>query len=167
MSDLGPATCPRCGASISAGGADGLCPRCLASDPQNGHGQDVPVPLTSSKRSRRKRWLALAAVGIGAMVLGGVWIGKGSWRAFEATCHYERGKGLYLLEQGRTDEAITEFRAAIEINPDFAEAHSSLGDALRDLGIECVILVRLRTVPTNLPEEFPSLPISDLSRMAR
>ena len=134
MSDVGPATCTQCGASISAGGADGLCPRCLASDTQNGHGQDVAVPPASSKGARRKRWLALAAVVIGAMVLGVVWIGKASWRTFQAERHHERGKELYLFEQGKTDEAITEFRAAIEINPDFAEAHSSLGDALRELG---------------------------------
>jgi Flp pilus assembly protein TadD len=39
--------------------------------------------------------------------------------------HYERG--LALANPGTWDGAIAEYRAAIRIKPDYAEAHSSLG----------------------------------------
>lgn len=35
--------------------------------------------------------------------------------------------GLAYARQGRTNEAVAEYRAALEIYPDFAEAHNSLG----------------------------------------
>jgi tetratricopeptide (TPR) repeat protein len=57
----------------------------------------------------------------------------------------------YALEKGmgRLDEAIAEYREAIRINPNFAEAHTNLGRALRDKGqldeaiAECREAVRL------------------------
>jgi len=39
-----------------------------------------------------------------------------------------------LKERGKLDEAIAEFREAIRINPDFAEAHYNLGKAWHGLG---------------------------------
>jgi eukaryotic-like serine/threonine-protein kinase len=38
-------------------------------------------------------------------------------------------KGRYLLGQRRTADAITELRAALDADPDFAEAHTALADA--------------------------------------
>jgi Tfp pilus assembly protein PilF len=42
--------------------------------------------------------------------------------------------GNIYAEQGRTEEAIQEFRAALKINPDDPEAHTNLGSAYGNLG---------------------------------
>ena len=39
-----------------------------------------------------------------------------------------------LTEQGKLDEAVAEFRQAIALKPNFADAHANLGVALRQLG---------------------------------
>ena len=51
----------------------------------------------------------------------------GCWRA-----HYILGDNL--SEQGRLDEAIAQYREALEIQPDYAYAHNNLGNALRQKG---------------------------------
>jgi len=38
--------------------------------------------------------------------------------------------GVALVKKGRIDEAIAHFLKAVEINPDFADAHFNLGDTL-------------------------------------
>ncbi len=45
-------------------------------------------------------------------------------------CNY----GVILTDLGKPKEAELSYRKAIEINPDFAEAHYNLGNLLRDLG---------------------------------
>ena len=42
--------------------------------------------------------------------------------------------GLALAERGRIDEAIEHYRKALDIEPDYAEAHNNLGIALADRG---------------------------------
>ena len=42
--------------------------------------------------------------------------------------------GITLKELGRLDEAEASFRQAIELKPDYAEAHSNLGNILKELG---------------------------------
>jgi tetratricopeptide (TPR) repeat protein len=42
--------------------------------------------------------------------------------------------GNVLAQQGRTDEAITQYREALRIKPDYAYAHSNLGNALLQQG---------------------------------
>ena len=49
-----------------------------------------------------------------------------------APFHYNCGLALAAL--GRTGEAVAQFEKAIGLNPDYAEARSSLGDALREQG---------------------------------
>ena len=39
-----------------------------------------------------------------------------------------------MRDQGKLEEAIAEYRAAIRLKPDFAEAHCNLGNALTDQG---------------------------------
>jgi tetratricopeptide (TPR) repeat protein len=42
--------------------------------------------------------------------------------------------GLALKEQGRTEEAISQYQQSLEIRPDYAEAHANLGAALFPAG---------------------------------
>ena len=42
--------------------------------------------------------------------------------------------GLFLAGQGRRDEAIAQYREALEINPDYVQAHGNLGAALAQQG---------------------------------
>ena len=51
----------------------------------------------------------------------------GCWRA-----HYILADNL--SEQGRLDEAVAQYQAALEIQPDYAYAHNNLGNALRQKG---------------------------------
>ena len=39
-----------------------------------------------------------------------------------------------MKEQGKPDEALACYRRALELKPDYAEAHSNLGIALKDQG---------------------------------
>ena len=39
-----------------------------------------------------------------------------------------------LADRGQVDEAIAQYRKALEIKPDYAEAHSNLGFALAGRG---------------------------------
>src|SRR5436190_23352452 len=42
--------------------------------------------------------------------------------------------GIALKEQGKLDEAVTAYRQAISINPDYVEVHLNLGNALQERG---------------------------------
>jgi Flp pilus assembly protein TadD len=46
----------------------------------------------------------------------------------DAEAHFNLGNALRA--QGKTDEAIAEFREAIRLKPDHASAHTNLGNAL-------------------------------------
>ena len=63
--------------------------------------------------------------------------------------HYKRGVALTVQEQ--LDEAIAEYRAAIRITPDFAEAHSSLGVALAGQGKLDEAITEIRKARDNAP----------------
>ena len=39
-----------------------------------------------------------------------------------------------MKDQGNLDEAVACYRRALELKPDFAEAHNNLGNALKDQG---------------------------------
>ena len=41
---------------------------------------------------------------------------------------------MYCKEQGKLDEAVACYRRALELKPDYAEAHNNLGNALKDQG---------------------------------
>lgn len=66
--------------------------------------------------------------------------------------------GLAVYARGKTDSAITEFRAALRLRPDFAEAYNDLGVALanrgdRDGAIEA-FLNAVRAKPTQAPSHY-------------
>jgi hypothetical protein len=66
--------------------------------------------------------------------------------------------GLAVYAQGKTDQAIAEFRAALRLRPDFAEAHNDLGVALANRGdtdgaIQS-FLNALRAKPTQAPSHY-------------
>jgi len=66
--------------------------------------------------------------------------------------------GLALFAQGRIDQSIPEFRAALRIRPDFAEAHNDLGVALANRGdVDGAIqafLNAIRTKPSQAPSHY-------------
>jgi protein O-GlcNAc transferase len=41
---------------------------------------------------------------------------------------------MRLNDQGKLDEAVACYRRALELKPDYAEAHNNLGNALKDQG---------------------------------
>ena len=41
---------------------------------------------------------------------------------------------IALKDQGKLDEAVACYRRALELKPDYAEAHNNLGNALKDQG---------------------------------
>ena len=111
MTDPDGATCVRCGAPLPADDRASHCPRCLSSGTQSGQSQDAAVSPSSPQGARRKRWLALATAVIGAILLGGLWLGN-EWRRqsdeqrrqSDAMAHYDRGVALavqWKLEIGR------------------------------------------------------------------
>jgi len=64
----------------------------------------------------------------------------------EAESHYRKalagkpiaethnGLGFVLARQGRTDDAVAEFRKAIDVNPTFTPAYNNLAEALATQG---------------------------------
>ena len=125
MVDAARATCPRCGATISADDPACLCPRCRLSDTQGGQGDDSPVSPSPSGRVSRRRGLtlALAVAASTAIVLVGLWLLL--WAL--AVMHYNLA--VDLNHQGKLEEAIAEYRTAIRLKPDLVEAQYGLGQS--------------------------------------
>ena len=132
MSDPDRATCVRCGAPIPADDRRASARAASRLERKRARARDAAVSSPFPQGARRKRWLAPAVVAIGAILLGGLWIGKTSRRPSDAAGHIDRGNALF--GQGKLDEAIAEYRAAIRIKPDFAEAHYNLGVVLANQG---------------------------------
>ena len=64
-----------------------------------------------------KRLLAIFLIGISCLL---------SACSDESVTHYNLGNAYY--EQGKLNEAIAEYKKAIEIDPDFADAYYNLGN---------------------------------------
>src|SRR5271165_6827180 len=97
MADAERATCPRCGAPLSADDPPGLCPRCLLADRQGGQSEDPPVSPSSREGARPKPRLTLASAvaAIGAILVGGLWFGnRRGQQPADADAHYNLGIAL-------------------------------------------------------------------------
>ncbi len=67
------------------------------------------------------------------------------------------------MSQGKLDEAITNFRRALALKPDYGEVHSNLGIALRDHGkLEDAVASyrRALAIKPDLPETYSNLGIA-------
>ena len=49
-------------------------------------------------------------------------------------CRGAQQPGQCLQDQGKLDEAVACYRRALELKPDYAEAHNNLGNALKEQG---------------------------------
>jgi Tetratricopeptide repeat len=138
MADANRATCPRCGVPLPAGQPPGLCRRCLLWDTQGGQSEDRPFSLSSSGGARRKLGRAWAVAAIGAMLFGGVWFGNRWRQQAEAQALLNRGTGLH--RQGKLEEALAAYRAAIRLKPHSAEARVAVVGVPSPAGPSYVLL---------------------------
>ncbi len=132
MADANHATCPQCGAPFSDGDAAGLCPRCRPADAPARQSEEHPVSPSSRTGARRTLTLVLAVAALGAALLGGLWFV--CTRMEQGTSMYHERLGIALVEQGKLEEAVAEFRTAIRLEPDDAWPHYNLGCALKAQG---------------------------------
>ena len=125
----------RCNAPLSSDEPDGRS-RCLNSDRRTGHHAEPSLSPPTPDRAGRERKIRLAwviAVTLtGAILAGGLWVGKNLSRLFSAVSHYNRGSELQ--DHGKLAEAIAEYREAIRLQPNHEKAHNNLGLALQDQG---------------------------------
>ena len=146
-------TCRQCGAQLSAVRPGGLCPLCQQS---NAEGDAANVALgnrSSVAPARRKPTLASAIASLSAKLFGGPRFGNSRKQPpADALCNL----GLALARQGKVDEAIARFRAAIRIKPNHGAAHNNLGLALEAQGkfdeaiTEYRAAIRLQTTPNRI-----------------
>ena len=98
-------------------GAAELCSKILSVDP--GHPGTLHllgvIAYQKGNREAAMQWFQMAA----------------RRRDFAAACN---DLGNVLIEEGRTAEAIAEYKRAIQIAPDFPEAHNNLGNAWQIAG---------------------------------
>jgi tetratricopeptide (TPR) repeat protein len=95
----------------------------------------------ASQRRDRRVTLGSVALVILCALVGAAWHQTRYWRDSETLWTHTLGctqdnfvarndLGLVKLEQGRTEEAIADYREALEINPAYAEGYFNLGFAL-------------------------------------
>jgi predicted Zn-dependent protease with MMP-like domain len=66
------------------------------------------------------------------------------------------GRSLILLETGEVNEAVSELKRVLEIDPEFADAHHTLGLALEELGDEAGMIhhfLRTRVLDAKLDKD--------------
>jgi Flp pilus assembly protein TadD len=124
-------TCRQCGAQFSAVRLGGLCPLCQQSDAEGDTANEALGNEPSVAPACRKPTLASAIASLSAKLFGGPRFGKSQKQPqADALCNL----GLALARQGKVDEAIARFRAAIRIKPNHGAAHNNLGLALEAQG---------------------------------
>ena len=73
--------------------------------------------------------------------------------------------GLAYSAVERNSDAVNEYQAALDINPDFTDARLNLGVALRELGREMEAVKQFRLVLENEPDNLPALHnVEEISR---
>lgn len=72
-------------------------------------------------------------------------------RSFSALTHNNAGN--FYLRQGNVDAALAEYRAALRLNPDFADAHYNLGWAYRSKGRDDDALREYQTAVRCRPDD--------------
>lgn len=117
-------------------------------------------------RSRAATFAAVSAVGALAIVSRvqvGYWrdntkLWEHTLRVVDESYVAHTNLGLAVYARGKTDSAITEFRAALRLRPDFAEAYNDLGVALANRGdVDGAIqafLNAVRAKPTQAPSHY-------------
>ncbi len=94
----------------------------------------------------REKLLALAGTSLLVIFTVSSWFQVRHWKnsitLYEHALHVTKnnyfahdGMGLYLASQGKNDDALQQYLAALKIRPDFAEAHNHLGNVLKMKGI--------------------------------
>jgi tetratricopeptide (TPR) repeat protein len=89
-----------------------------------------------------EKWWAAGVLGVAVVVCHWPVLSAASTRSMRAGTHYNIGYDLQIA--GRNDEAITEYRAALALWPDLADAHSNLGLLLAARGEHDEALQQLR-----------------------
>ena len=107
--------------------------------------------------------LAVAAAAVAARVQVGYWrdnteLWEHALRVADESYVAHTNLGLAVYARGKTDSAVTEFRAALRLRPDFAEAYNDLGVALANRGdVDGAIqafLNALRAKPSQAPSHY-------------
>jgi tetratricopeptide (TPR) repeat protein len=126
---------------------------------QAGHWRNTTTLFNQALRVNPKSWISNINVGSGLEEHGRLEEAVTHYRAFLANApaserhiaHYDLAVTLGKL--GRRDEAIAHLRAALEISPDYADAHNELGHMLFLEGHRDSAIVEMREVvrlqPTN------------------
>ena len=127
MADAEGPSCRRSGVSEAADHAAGVHTGAHSSDVVEDHIGTAPMKFSPKTRSRRR--LTITLVSTVALLLLAAWLANrpGGYAA-ERNPHFRYGD--VLVEQGKMDEAAAEFREAIRIDPNLAEAHVYLGTIL-------------------------------------
>jgi len=130
----------------------------------------VPPPAGEPARGRKERGcLRREAVLAGALLLAGlgglgwryvqVWHSSGSmWRRtlalipFAAMDHNNLGNAL--VAQGKKDEAISKYKLALEIKPDYADVHYNLAQVLNGQGRKDLAVMHYKLALKAQPEYF-------------
>ena len=134
--------------------------------PQIGLSLAVVLGLIDVSRSwsfRRWIWGATSAAVL-AGLMGCAWRQTSYWRTSETLWTHTLGctsrnalahlnLGLILQKQGRGDEAIAQWREALDIKPNYAEAHVNLGAVLADRGCVDEGIAHYRMVLSADPEQ--------------
>ena len=110
----------------------------------------------------RERWWTAALAGIALVACNWPLLSIDAMRA--VTSH---NVGYALQSQGRVDEAIAQYRAALQLRPDYADVHSNLGALLAESGDHDEALQHYREalrIDPGLAEAYVNLGIELASR---
>src|SRR5258705_188536 len=100
----------------------------------------VALPRRLRTDVRSTRWVALGA----ALLTAAAFVNRPMLSTDLMRAITEHNLGAALQEEGRFDEAIDEFLAALRLDPDSSKAHRNLGDTLASRGRQAEAIEHLR-----------------------